>query len=104
MPDVEQQLHRLDAAGFTFETFEMFPNAIGVLRDGAVALLRPTPEGLQMIGTPGWRMGKLMGVLVEAAAEPHFRCKGEKLPATPERLEALRRFHQDLATALGNQP
>jgi hypothetical protein len=71
-----------------------------VVRDGCIALLTSTPVGLQMIGTPGWRMGEVLGVLVEKAGRPVFQAKSEIVDATPERVEALRRFQQELEQLL----
>ncbi|MFZ0795956.1 MAG: hypothetical protein WAM65_19480, partial [Candidatus Korobacteraceae bacterium] len=76
------------------------PNAIGVIRDGCVALLRSTPAGLQFIGAPGWRMGEVMGVLVEKDGREVFQAKTELVEATPERLEMLRQFKTDLEQLL----
>ncbi len=102
--DSAQQLQRLYAAGFELETFERFPNAVGVLRDGCIALLQPTPNGLQMIGASGWRMGEALGVLVEKDGCQVFQAKQELVEATPERLAALRRFREDLEGLLAPQP
>ena len=96
MPDPAEQLQRLYLAGFELQTFDRYPNAIGVMRDGCIALLQATPTGLTMIGTPGWRMGEVMGVLVEEAGRQVFRAKAETVEATPERLEALQRFRVDV--------
>ena len=41
-------------------------------------------------------MGEVMGVLVELDGRKVFQAKSEVLDATPERLEALRRFGADL--------
>ena len=65
MPDSAEQLQRLYLAGFELQTFERFPKCIGVMRDNCVALLVPGVDGLQILGTPGWRMGEVMGVLTE---------------------------------------
>ncbi|HTY82721.1 MAG TPA: hypothetical protein VMB19_00810, partial [Silvibacterium sp.] len=65
MPDSAEQLQRIYAAGFELQTFDRYPNAVGVIRDGCIALLRSTPNGLEIIGSPGWRMGEVLGVLVE---------------------------------------
>ncbi len=100
MPDSAEQLQRLYLAGFELQTFERYPKAIGVLRDGCIALLQATPTGLQMIGVPGWRMGELMGVLIEKDGKQVFQLKSEVVEATPERLEALRRFREDLEQEL----
>jgi hypothetical protein len=98
--DPAEQLQRLYLAGFELETFERFPNSVGVLRDGCIALLQATPEGLRLIGSPGWRMGEVMGVLVEKGGQQVFQAKSEILEATPERLSALARFRADLEQLL----
>jgi hypothetical protein len=100
MPDSSEQLQQLYMAGFELQTFERYPNSIGVLRDGCIALLRATPSGLEMLGTPGWRMGELMGVLLERAGRRVFQSKSEIIEATPDRLEALARFRDDLEKLL----
>lgn len=101
MPDPSEQLQQLYMGGFELQTFERYPNSIGVLRDGCIALLRATPSGLEMVGTPGWRMGELMGVLLERAGRRVFQSKSEIIEATPDRLEALARFRDDLEKLLG---
>ena len=98
--DPAHQLQRLYLAGFEIETFDRFPKCVGVVRDGCVALLVPSPEGLQVLGTPGWRMGEAMGVLVEKNGQQVFQAKAEIVEATPERLDALRRFRSDLQELL----
>src|SRR5512143_3502715 len=94
--DPAEQLQRLYLAGFNLETFERYPNAVGVVRDGAIALLAVTPSGLSLIGTPGWRMGEVMGVLTEKDGRQVFQAKAEVLEATPERLDSLRRLREDV--------
>lgn len=96
MPDPAQQLQRIYLAGFQLETFERFPKAIGVARDNVIALLEATPEGLRMIGTPGWRMGEAMGVLIQMGGRQVFQNKAEIVEATPERLETVRRVREEL--------
>ena len=53
MPDPAEQLQRLYLAGFELQAFDRFPKCVGVVRDNCLALLVPTPDGLQMLGTPG---------------------------------------------------
>jgi len=100
MPSPEEQLARLVEAGFTLQTFERFPRSLGVLKDECIALVEPTPEGLTLIGTPGWRMGEVMGVLVTKGGRQVFQAKGQTLEATPERVEALARFRAELESFL----
>lgn len=103
MPDPAEQLQRIYAAGFELETFERFPKAVGVAREECIALVEAAPTGLKLIGTPGWRMGGMMGVLVEKEGRQVFQAKAETLEATPERLEKLNRFRKDLETLLAGQ-
>lgn len=100
MPDPSEQLQRLYLAGFELQTFDRYPNTVGILRDGCIALLRATPSGLTMIGTPGWRMGEVLGVLVEKDGRQVFQAKSEVLEATPARLNLLRRFREELEQML----
>jgi len=100
MPDSASQLARLYQAGFDIQTLERFPRAVGVVRDNCIALLEATPEGLKLATTPGWRMGESIGVLVEQGGRQVFVHKSETVEATPERLETLRRFREDLEKLL----
>jgi hypothetical protein len=104
MPDPAEQLQRIYVAGFELQTFDRFPRCVGVVRDGCVALLVPSIGGLQMLGTPGWRLGEAIGVLVEAGGHQVFQAKQETVEATPERLEMLARFRADLARLLASDP
>lgn len=97
MPDSAEQLQRLYLAGFELQTFERYPKCIGVMRDNCVALLVPGGDGLQVLGTPGWRMGEVMGVLTEREGRKVFQAKTEVVEATPERLAALQKFREELA-------
>ncbi|HXP46650.1 MAG TPA: hypothetical protein VN810_05200 [Terriglobales bacterium] len=98
--DSAQQLQRLYQSGFDIQTFDRFPRAVGVVRDNCIALLEATPEGMKIIATPGWRMGESIGVLVEQDGRQVFQHKSETVEATPERLEMLRRFREDLENLL----
>ena len=100
MPDPSKQLQRIYQAGFELETFERFPKAVGAVRDGCIALLEATLEGLSIVGSPGWRMGEVLGVLVEKDGRRVFQAKSEVVEATAERLETLRRFREDLEMLL----
>jgi hypothetical protein len=104
MPDPAEQLQRLYLAGFELQTFDRFPKCVGVVRDNCIALLVPSADGMQLLGTPGWRMGEAIGVLVEAGGRQTFQAKQEIVEATPERLETLRSFRADLQALLGASP
>ena len=98
--DSAEQLQRVYLAGFELQTFDHYPKCVGVVRDNCVALLVPGVDGLQILGAPGWRMGEVMGVLTKREGREVFQAKSEIVEATPERLEALQKFRQDLMKLL----
>ena len=100
MPDPAQQLQAIYMAGFEIETFERFPNTVGVLKGNCIALVQPTPLGLKLIGQPGWHMGEVLGLLVERAGRRVFQAKSELVEATPERLSELESFSRELETLM----
>jgi hypothetical protein len=102
MPDPAEQLQKLYVAGFELQTFDRFPKAIGVMRDNCLAFLVPGPDGLQILGNVGWRMGESLGPLVERGGKKVFLHKEETLEATPERIAILERFRSDLKRLLQN--
>jgi len=98
--DPAEQLQRIYLAGFELQTFDRFPKCIGVVRDGCIALLVPGVGGMQILGTPGWRLGEAIGVLVEKDGRQVFQNKQEIVEATPERLEILQHFKDELKALL----
>ena len=100
MPDSAEQLQQLYLAGFELQTFERYRKCIGVMRDNCIALLVPGVDGLQILGTPGWRMGEVMGVVTEREGRRVFQAKSEIVEATPERRAILERFRDDLTMLL----
>jgi len=101
--DSAEQLQQLYIAGFELQTFERFPKAIGVLRDNCIAFLVPGPEGLQILGNVGWRMGDSLGPLVERGGQKVFVHKEEILEATAERIATLENFKKDLKAILAGK-
>ena len=104
MPDLAEQLQRIYLAGFELQTFDRYPKCIGVMRDECVALLVPGVDGFQLLGTPGWRVGEVMGVLTEHGGRKVFQAKAEVVEATEERLAMLGKFAKDLRTLLDQRP
>jgi hypothetical protein len=100
MPDPAKQLQQIYVAGFELKVFDRFPKCVGVVRDNCIALLVPSPDGLQILGTPGWLIGEAIGVLVESSGRKVFQAKQEIVEATPARLDALTRFREDLQQML----
>jgi hypothetical protein len=103
MPDPAEQLQKIYLAGFELRTFDRFPKCVGVVRDNCIALLVPGPDGLQMLGTPGWEIGEVIGVLTEVGGRKVFQAKQEIVEATPERLERLQRFREELESLISHQ-
>jgi hypothetical protein len=103
MADSAEQLQKLYVSGFELQTFERYPKCIGVIRDGCIAMLVPGVDGMQVLGTPGWRMGEVMGVLTRMDGRQVFQSKAEIVEATAERLAILKKFGEDLAELLRNQ-
>lgn len=96
MADPAQQLQTLYIFGFEIETFDRFPNAVGLIKGNCIALAQITATGLKVIGQPGWHMGEVLGVLVEKAGRQVFQAKDELVEATPERLAELESFRREL--------
>jgi len=98
--DSAEQLQRLYLAGFELQTFDRYPKCVGIVRGQCIALFAPGVDGLQMLGTPGWRMGEVMGVLTEKEGRQVFQAKAEVIEATRARLDALRKFREDIEALL----
>jgi hypothetical protein len=101
--DPAEQLQRMYLAGFELQSFDRFPKCVGVVRDGCIALLVPGVDGLQILGTPGWRMGEAIGVLVEKNGRQVFQNKQEIVEATPEKMKQLHQFTEDLHSLLAGR-
>ncbi|MGD0974221.1 MAG: hypothetical protein ABR866_09040 [Candidatus Korobacteraceae bacterium] len=100
MPDPAEQLQKIYLAGFELQSLERFPTAVGVVKGNCMVLLQATPTGLQPIGQPGWRLGDVLGVLVEKEGKRVFQNKLNVVEATPERLAELDTFRQELENLL----
>jgi hypothetical protein len=103
--NAEEQLQRLYMAGFELQTFERFPQAIGVIKNSYMAFLIPGgPEGLQILGNVGRRMGESLGPLVERNDRQVFLHKQEIIEATPEMIAELNAFKSELKSLLRGKP
>lgn len=104
MADPAEILQALYVAGFELQTFEQFPRAIGVCRNECIAMLVPSDQGLQILGSPGWKIGDAMAVLTTLNGRRVFQLKGQTIEATPERLAELKRFEADLRAGMAPKP
>lgn len=103
MADPGKQLQAIYLAGFEIQTFDRFPNAVGVTKGSCIALVQATPSGLKLIGQPGWHMGEVMGVLVQQAGKKVFQSKSDVVEASPERLAELESFSRELDELMSPQ-
>jgi hypothetical protein len=106
MADPSEILQRIYAAGFELQTFDRYPKAIRVSRGECIVLLEPDPSGngLRMIGSPGWKLNDFMGVLTTQGQRSVFQFKSETVEATPERLEQIRCFREEIEGLLLGRP
>ena len=104
MPDPAEILQQLYLAGFDLQTFELFPRAIGIVRADCIALLVPSETGLQLLGSPGWKIGEQMGVLTTVNGRRVFQAKSETVEATDERIKELKQFETDLRRGMAPKP
>jgi hypothetical protein len=102
--DSAEQLQRIYLEGFELQTFERYPKLIGVIKGNCVALLVPGVDGLQIMGSPGWRMGEVLGVLTEVNGRKVFQAKSEIVDASPERIAELDAFRAQLKDLLAPPP
>jgi hypothetical protein len=97
MPDPAEQLARIYQAGFEIRQWDAYPGMAAVVRGECVALLKPGPDGLSIVGSPGWVIGERLGVKTQRDGRWVFQSKATVIEATPERLSGLASFHEDLA-------
>ncbi|HKZ53059.1 MAG TPA: hypothetical protein VJ085_07250 [Candidatus Acidoferrales bacterium] len=96
-----ERLRLLSQQGFELTRFPFFDAHIGVKKYGCAALLQPLPQGRwQIAASPTYVVEGHLSALVERGGEAWFVWKSYQVRATPERLEALRRFEQELRALL----
>ena len=94
-------LERLRAHGFTFIAFPLYASRIGVRKGNCAALLDPvTGGGLRVFGEPSYLLNGNLSVVIGEGDARVFVWKKDRLPATEERLEELRRFASELSDLL----
>ena len=94
-------LERLRARGFAFVAFPLYASKIGVRKGNCAALLDPIDgDGLGVFGAPSYLVGSNLSVTVSDGTGKAFVWKKTRLEATPERLEELARFSDELTELL----
>jgi len=107
-------LQRLIAGGFAPARFPLYPNTVGVQRDGFAALLTPYPGGeLRILGEPCRLIDGNLAVRVEREGQTFFVWKKRQVFATEQMMSEFKRFVADLTPILlppappsgtGNEP
>jgi hypothetical protein len=100
-PQQMQTLERLFAAGFRPIAIPPHENALCVRRGGCAAVLSPIPSGgLKLLAPPSYLVDGNLSVQLKRGAGEVFVWKKAELPATPERLQELELFRQELTDML----
>ena len=68
------------------------------VRDNCIAAVGGTGAANQ--GSTGMMTGQGLAYLVWRGGQPFLAAKGSETPATPEQVETIRKFSEDLQTAL----
>ena len=100
-PQQMQTLERLFAAGFRPIAIPPYENALCVRRGECAAVLSPIPSGgLKLLAPPSYLVDGNLSVRLKRGAGEVFVWKKTELPATPERLQELELFRQELTDIL----
>jgi len=100
-PQQMQTLERLFAAGFRPIAIPPYENALCVRRGECAAVLSPIPNGgLKLLAPPSYLVDGNLSVRLKRGAGELFVWKKTELPATPERLQELELFRQELTDML----
>jgi hypothetical protein len=99
---VREVLERLAAAGIQMLPAVEITTHYVFERDGFVALVERTPDGFGGIGSAGILTGNGFAALIHCGDRSYFVAKNFEQLASPEQVEALQRFSQDLKLALAN--
>jgi hypothetical protein len=105
MPELTPQqmrtMERLFAAGFRPIAIPPYESALGVRRGECAALLAPVANaGLRLLAAPTYIVDGNLSVKLRRGDGEVFVWKKKEIAATPERLQELAAFRQDLTAIL----
>jgi len=105
MPELTPQqmktFERLFAAGFRLIAIPPYENALCVRRGECAALLAPVANaGLRLLAAPTYIVDGNLSVKLKRSKVEVFVWKKKEVEATPERLNELESFRQDLTSIL----
>jgi hypothetical protein len=96
-----QVLEKLFAAGFRPIAIPPYESALCVRRGECAAVLSPIPNGgLKLLAPPSYLVDGNLSVRLKRGAAEVFVWKKTELPATPERLQEVATFRQELTNIL----
>jgi hypothetical protein len=109
MPELTPQqmktLERLFAAGFRPIAIPPYENALCVRRGECAALLAAVANaGLRLLAAPTYIVDGNLSVKLKRGKGEVFVWKKREMEATPERLEELEKFRQELMSILDEAP
>jgi hypothetical protein len=100
-PQQMQVLERLFAAGFRPIAIPPYESALCVRRGECAAVLSPIPNGgLKLLAPPSYLVDGNLSVRLKRGAGEVFVWRKTELPATPERLQEIATFRQELTDIL----
>jgi hypothetical protein len=100
-PQQMKMLERLFAAGFRPIAIPPYESALCVRRGECAALLAPVADaGLRLLAAPTYIVNGNLGVKLRRGQGEVFVWKKNEIEATPERLQQLATFRQDLTAIL----
>lgn len=98
-------LERAFAAGFQPVAIPPYESALCVRRGECAAVLTPESEGgLRLLAPPTFLVDGNLSVKLKRGAQEVFVWKKKEIPATPERLNELAKFRQELIEVLEEAP
>jgi hypothetical protein len=105
MPELTPQqmkiFERLFGAGFRPIAIPPYENALCVRRGECAAVLTPVPNGgLRMLAPATYIIDGNLGVKLKKGGREVFVWKKREIEATPERLQELEAFRQELTSIL----
>jgi hypothetical protein len=105
MPELTPQqmktFERLFAAGFRPMAIPPYESALCVRRGECAAVLTPVPDGgLRLLAPPSYIVDGNLSVRLKRGTGEVFVWKKKEIGATPERLNELAKFRQELTEIL----
>jgi hypothetical protein len=104
-PQQMQVLEKLFAAGFRPIAIPPYESALCVRRGECAAVLSPIPNGgLRLLAPPSFLVDGNLSVRLKRSGGEVFVWKKIELTATPDRLDELATFRQELTDILESPP